>query len=95
MLLLGALRRRLPPVFGKERAQRRLLEHELPAVFHEVQQEHRLPTGDFPELARFRAALAGHDLSRFPALTPAMARQVDGVLGADIPALVRAFENPF
>jgi len=95
MLLLGALRKRLPAVFGKERAQRRLLDEGLPAVFQEVQREARLPAGDFPELARFRAALAGHDLSKFPALTPAMMRQVEGVLGADIPALVRAFENPF
>lgn len=94
MLLIGALRKRLPAVFGKERAQRRMLD-ELPAVFHEVQAEHRLPTGDFPDLARFRAALANHDLSKFPVLTPAMAKQVDSVLSVDIPALVRAFENPF
>lgn len=94
MLLIGALRKRLPAVFGKERAQRRLLD-ELPAVFHEVQAEHRLPTGDFPELGRFRAALANHDLSKFPVLTPAMQKQVESVLSVDIPALVRAFENPF
>jgi EH domain-containing protein 1 len=94
MLLIGACAKRLPPVFGKERAQRRLLD-ELPAVFHEVQAEHRLPTGDFPDLARFRQALSNHDLSKFPAMTPVMARQVDAVLSADIPALVRAFENPF
>jgi EH domain-containing protein 1 len=95
MLLIGALRKKLPAVFGKERAMRRLLD-ELPATFAEVQAEHRLPTGDFPDLARFRAALANQvDLSKMPTLTPAMQKQVDAVLNVDIPALVRAFENPF
>jgi EH domain-containing protein 1 len=95
MLLIGALRKKLPAVFGKERAMRKLLE-ELPSTFAEVQSEHRLPTGDFPDLARFRQALASQvDLAKMPALTPAMQRQVDAVLSVDIPALVRAFENPF
>lgn len=35
MLLLGAVRRALPAVFGKASAQRRLME-EMPSIFHEV-----------------------------------------------------------
>ncbi|GBF89658.1 hypothetical protein Rsub_02828 [Raphidocelis subcapitata] len=92
MLLLGAVRRQLP-LFGKDKAQRKLLDN-LPAVFAEVQREHRVPPNDFPDLQAFRDILASFDCSAFPKLSDAKLAAVESVLRDDVPGLMRAFANP-
>ena len=42
----------------------------------QVQREHHLPVGDFPDPARFKEILAAFDLLQFPKLTSAMIKQV-------------------
>ncbi|KAI8474973.1 MAG: P-loop containing nucleoside triphosphate hydrolase protein [Monoraphidium minutum] len=94
MLLMGAVRKAMPSVFGKGSAQRKILD-ELPEIFYEVQREHQLPAGDFPDLARFRSILATFDFTLFPKLTPDKLAAVDAVLSEYIPNLVKAFDNPY
>lgn len=59
---IGHLRNKLPTMFGKDKAQKKLLE-ELPQNFHAVMREHHLPIGDFPDPARFADILSAFDLS--------------------------------
>ena len=47
-----------------------------PSPSPQVQREHHLPLGDFPDLQRFREILAAFDLSRFHKITSAMLKQV-------------------
>jgi EH domain-containing protein 1 len=61
----------------------------------QVQREHHLPPGDFPDVNRFREILSAFDFSNFPKLTKQLVKQVDDVLSVDIPNLVRAFDNPY
>lgn len=61
----------------------------------QVQREHHLPPGDFPDVHRFRDILSAFDLSNFPKLSKSMVKQIDDVLCVDIPNLVRAFDNPY
>lgn len=94
LLLVGHLRKQMPSMFGREKAQKKLLD-ELPTHFHQVMREHHLPAGDFPDPARFAEILSAFDLSTFPKLTKDMMKQIDNVLSVDIPNLVKQFDNPY
>ena len=51
---------------------------------------------DSPSLSeRFRDILSAYDLSQFPKMTPAMIKQMEDVIGVDIPNLVKQFDNPW
>ncbi|PSC74976.1 EH domain-containing 1-like [Micractinium conductrix] len=92
-LIMGHLRKQLP-YFGQKKAQDKLLDN-LAQEFAQVQREHHLHPGDFPDVNRYREILSAFDLSRFPKLDKAMLRQVDDALSLDIPALMRQMENPW
>ncbi|KAL6763258.1 P-loop containing nucleoside triphosphate hydrolase protein [Haematococcus lacustris] len=94
LLLVGHLRKQMPSMFGKEAAQKKLLQ-DLPAQFTQVMREHHLPQGDFPDPARFGEIMGAFDLLAFPKLTKEMLKQIDNVLSVDIPNLVKQFDNPF
>lgn len=61
----------------------------------QVQREHHLPAGDFPDVNRFREILSAFDFGSFPKLGKSMVKQVDDVLSVDVPNLVREFDNPY
>lgn len=94
MLLIGHIKKNMPTMFGKDKAQRKILDT-LPDVFYAVQREHHLPTGDFPDIARFRDILAAFDFSTFPKLSDSKLATIDSVLSEHIPSLVKAFDNPY
>ncbi|GLC45016.1 hypothetical protein PLESTM_001675900 [Pleodorina starrii] len=94
ILLIGHLRKQMPSMFGKEKAQRKLLE-DIISNFEEVQREYHLPRGDFPDPGRFRDILGGFDLLNFPKVTKSMIQAMEDVLSIHIPNLVKQFDNPF
>ncbi|WIA09631.1 hypothetical protein OEZ85_009020 [Tetradesmus obliquus] len=94
LLIMGHLRANMPAMFGKDKAQRKMLER-LPEIFFQVQREHHLPAGDFPDVVRFREILSAFDFSVFPKMGKSMLKQIDDVLSVDVPNLVRAFDNPY
>src|SRR3569833_961622 len=49
----------------------------------QVQREHHLPPGDFPDVARFREILSAFDFMSFPKVTDRMIKQIDDVLSVD------------
>ena len=79
-----------PYVFSKQRTHCIAHVHGL-----QVQREHHLPPGDFPDVNRFRDILSAFDMASFPKLSKSMVKQIDDVLSVDIPNLVRAFDNPY
>eukprot|EP00884_Botryococcus_braunii_P005177 jgi/Botrbrau1/14660/Bobra.0108s0021.1 len=50
-LIIGHLRKQMPAMMGKQKAQEKLLA-ELPRHFAHVQREYHLPAGDFPDVNR-------------------------------------------
>lgn len=94
ILIMGHLRKQMPSMMGKAKAQARLLAN-LGNEFAHVQREHQLPPGDFPDVQRYREILEAYDLSSFPQVTKANIAALETALSVDIPKYMAAFENPF
>ena len=92
-LIMGHLRKQGPYV-GQRKAQERLLAN-LEREFDAVRREHHLHAGDFPDVARYREILSAFDLSKFPKLDKGMVKALDDALAVDVPALVKAMDNPW
>lgn len=92
-LIIGHLRKQLP-YFGQKKAQEKLLDN-LEQEFKQVQREHHLHSGDFPDVARYREILSAFDISKFPKLDKSMIKQIEDALSIDIPNLIRQMENPY
>ncbi|EIE18740.1 hypothetical protein COCSUDRAFT_38543 [Coccomyxa subellipsoidea C-169] len=93
-LIIGHLRKQMPAMMGKQKAQEKLL-RDLPTHFAHVQREHHLPAGDFPDVNRYRDILGGYDLSTFPKLKEKDVKALEDALSLDIPSLVKQFDNPY
>ena len=94
MILVGALRKQMPSLFGAEDKQAKLLAR-LDKDFEKCQLEYQLPRGDLPKVERYRQILAGFDIKKFPTLDRKSIDILDTVLSQDLPAIMRQFENPF
>ncbi|KAK9821078.1 hypothetical protein WJX74_009623 [Apatococcus lobatus] len=94
ILIMGHLRKQMPVMMGKNKAQEKMLAN-LNREFAAVQREHHLPPGDFPDVTKYREILSAYDISVFPKLKDSMLRALDEALTVDIPNLMRQFENPY
>ncbi|KAL2608153.1 hypothetical protein R1flu_026726 [Riccia fluitans] len=92
--LIGHLKKEMPAMMGKAKAQQRLIEN-LEEEFQKVQKEYHLPPGDFPDVERFRDILQGYNIDKFEKLKPKMVQNVDDMLGHEIPELLKKFRNPY
>lgn len=88
--IIGHLKKEMPSMFGKDKAQAKLLNN-LEEHFLKVHRAHHLPVGDFPDVAKFRGCMEGHDLSKFPKLDTKLIEQMDTVLSRDLPKLLAMF----
>lgn len=59
----------------------------------QVQLEHHLPVGDFPNVHKFREIVRAYDVSKFPKLEKKHLAKFDEVLNEDIPALLKQFDS--
>ncbi|CAI7850140.1 unnamed protein product, partial [Closterium sp. NIES-53] len=91
--IISHLRAQLP-LFGRAKAQQRLIEN-LPQEFEKVAREHRLAEGDLPPVALFQRALAGCAFESFERLNVKLVEEVDRMLAYDIPHLLNTFRNPY
>ncbi|CAG9460608.1 unnamed protein product [Pedinophyceae sp. YPF-701] len=92
--IMGHLRK-MVPMFGKAKWQEKVLQT-LDQEFVKVQREHQLPPGDFPDVNRYRDILAAFDIASFPKLDHYRSLSaIDDALTNDVPALLKAFDNPF
>lgn len=86
--LLTFLHDAMPSVFGKEATQKRLLANML-EVFARVQQLHKLPPGDFPDVERFTRKAAQFSFAELPRIPPRRLQLVDELLEVDVPELLQ------
>ncbi|CAM9103050.1 unnamed protein product, partial [Ectocarpus fasciculatus] len=86
--LVGHLRSRMPWFWGKEAAQKKLLDS-LDDIYKAVQHEYGLSPGDFPPVQEFRQNLQLQDFSTFPHSDRKVLRQLKQMLDADVPKMLQ------
>ena len=88
--IVGHLKKEMPSMFGKDKAQAKLLGN-LEEHFLKVHRTCHLPVGDFPDVAKFRGVMESHDLAKFPKVDMKLIDGMETVLAKDIPRLMSMF----
>uniref|UniRef100_A0A7S4B9K4 Calmodulin n=1 Tax=Chrysotila carterae TaxID=13221 RepID=A0A7S4B9K4_CHRCT len=88
--IVGHLKKEMPSMFGKDKAQAKLLAN-LEDHFLKVHRAHQLPVGDFPDVTKFKQVMEAHDLSKFPKLDMKQIEAMEQVLAREIPRLMAQF----
>lgn len=85
--IISHLKKEMPSVFGKDTKKKELIAG-LGDIFANLQREHQISPGDFPNLAKMKEQLQFHDFSKFPVLKPKLIDNVDKMLANDIARLM-------
>eukprot|EP00158_Paraphelidium_tribonemae_P010407 Partr_v1_DN7064_c0_g2_i1_m29413 putative EH-domain containing len=86
-LIVGHLKGQMP-FFGQQSKQKQLLDN-LADEFFAVMKKHRLPQGDFPNLARFKEVASTYDFGKFKKLDEKFLESADAALTSGIPTLLK------
>ncbi|KHJ46049.1 putative ribosomal protein S23 [Trichuris suis] len=85
--IISYLRKDMPSMMGKEKRKKELIQN-LDKIYEQLQREHNISPGDFPDLKRMQEQLQHHDFSKFNSLKPKLIEMVDGMLSSDIARLM-------
>ncbi|XP_021963943.1 EH domain-containing protein 3 [Folsomia candida] len=85
--IITSLRKDMPSMFGKDSKKKELIKN-LGEIYLQIQREHQISPGDFPDLKKMQAELANHDFSKFVPLKPKLIEIVDHMLANDIAKLM-------
>ncbi|XP_013873049.1 EH domain-containing protein 2 [Austrofundulus limnaeus] len=85
--IIGYLKQEMPTIFCKESKKHNLI-YQLPVIFTKIQQQHRVPAGDFPDCTKMQEKLLGQDFSKFKTLKPSLMASLDKLLSTDVAKLV-------
>lgn len=85
--IISSLRKEMPAVFGKDSKKKDLIKG-LGTLYAEIQREHQISPGDFPDLKEMQEKLAQHDFTKFHLLKPKLLETVDRMLAEDIAQLM-------
>lgn len=77
----------MPSMFGKDGKKKDLIKN-LGQVYDQLQREHQISPGDFPDLKKMQESLANHDFTKFHPLKPKLLEVVDKMLAEDIAKLM-------
>ena len=73
----------MPSVFGKEGKKKELIKN-LDALYTQLQREHQISPGDFPDIKKMQEQLANQDFTKFHPLDRKLLDRVDKMLAEDI-----------
>ncbi|XP_069580753.1 EH domain-containing protein 2-like [Brachyistius frenatus] len=85
--IISYLKQEMPTIFCKESKKHNLI-YQLPVIFNKIQQQHRVPAGDFPDCTKMQEKLLGQDFSKFKTLKPSLMASLEKLLTTDIANLV-------
>lgn len=85
--IISALKKEMPSVFGKDNKKKELIKR-LGQIYDQIQKDHQISPGDFPDITRMQEHLAGHDFTKFHSLNPRLLEVVDKMLAEDIARLM-------
>ncbi|XP_065353382.1 EH domain-containing protein 3 [Cloeon dipterum] len=96
--IISTLKNDMPSVFGKDGKKKELIKN-LGSVYEQIQRQHNISMGDFPELKKMQDLLQNQDFTKFHSLRPALLETVDKMLAQDIAPLMSLItkeeaENP-
>ncbi|KAL0276392.1 UNVERIFIED_CONTAM: hypothetical protein PYX00_003980 [Menopon gallinae] len=86
--IISSLRKDMPTVFGKENKKKELIKN-LGQIYDQLQREHQISPGDFPDMKKMQENLAHHDFTKFNPLKPRLLETVDRMLADDISKLMQ------
>jgi len=94
-LIIGHLQSQMPTMWGHEKKQKELTDG-IVDEFRKIQMKHGLPSGDFPNVERFKTILAGADINfnDFAKLKEKYITAIDTALQHDIPQLMAKLPGP-
>ena len=87
-LVVGHLKSQMPSLFGHAAKQAELI-GDMANQFFQVMKKHRLPQGDFPNLARFQDVAKTFDFNKWKKLDERLMVNADDALSGGIPALLK------
>ncbi|CAG5083179.1 Similar to EHD1: EH domain-containing protein 1 (Bos taurus), partial [Cotesia congregata] len=85
--IISALKKDMPSVFGKDNKKKELIKN-LGNIYDQIQREHQISPGDFPDLKKMQESLVNHDFTKFNPLKPRLLEIVDKMLAEDIAKLM-------
>ncbi|XP_070165897.1 EH domain-containing protein 3 [Polyergus mexicanus] len=85
--IISALRKDMPSVFGKDAKKKELIKN-LGQIYDQIQREHHISPGDFPDLKKMQECLAHHDFSKFNPIKLKLLEVVEKMLAEDIAKLM-------
>ncbi|CAJ0582457.1 unnamed protein product, partial [Mesorhabditis spiculigera] len=85
--IINELRKQMPSMIGKDKKKKELIQG-LDKIYEQLQREHNISPGDFPDIQKMRERLEKQDFSKFNPLKPKLIEVVDGMLAHDIARLM-------
>jgi len=85
--IIAELRKQMPSMIGKEKKKKELIQN-LDKIFEQLQKEHGISPGDFPDVEKMRENLKNADFTSFNAIKPRLLEVVDNMLATDIARLM-------
>jgi len=85
--IISSLKKDMPAVFGKDSKKKELIKN-LDGLYAQLQREHQISPGDFPEIKKMQEQLANHDFTKFHTLDIKLLDRVDRMLAEDIAKLM-------
>ena len=76
--IISALRKDMPSVFGKDSKKKELIKN-LDALYGQLQREHQISPGDFPDIKKMQEVLQHQDFAKFKALDKRLLDRVSGL----------------
>uniref|UniRef100_A0A0B7AE20 EF-hand domain-containing protein n=1 Tax=Arion vulgaris TaxID=1028688 RepID=A0A0B7AE20_9EUPU len=86
--IIAQLKKEMPAVFGKDSKKKELISR-LPDMFAQLQREHQISPGDFPNCKHMQEQLQHQDFTKFNLLKPKLLETVDAMLATDIARLMQ------
>ncbi|VDK60890.1 unnamed protein product [Gongylonema pulchrum] len=77
----------MPSMIGKEKKKKELIQN-LDKIFEQLQREHTISAGDFPDINKMRERLPDYDFTKFNPIKPKLLDVVNGMLASDIARLM-------
>lgn len=90
--IISHLKKEMPAMFGKEAKKKELIS-KLPEIFLQIQREHQISPGDFPEVKKMQQQLEMYDFSKFHAMKPKLIEGVDNMLANKIAPLMNLIRD--
>ena len=81
--IISSLKKDMPSVFGKEGKKKELIKN-LDSLYTQLQREHQISPGDFPDIKKMQEQLANQDFTKFHQLDRKLLERVDKMLAEDI-----------